>query len=113
MRIIYVAGPFRGSNAWEIEQNIRRAEAVGLAVAKVGERGQELLRLRIDLEEAREQLRRIGQSHEVVAMVADEADHAECFSPGDHDLTIHRDCSGDGWYRCKECRRYDASGQPS
>jgi len=32
MRIVYVAGPFRGPNAWAIEQNIRRAEALALGV---------------------------------------------------------------------------------
>lgn len=32
MKIAYVAGPFRGPNAWEIEQNIRRAEEVSLEV---------------------------------------------------------------------------------
>lgn len=28
MKVIYVAGPFRAPNSWEIEQNIRRAEAL-------------------------------------------------------------------------------------
>ena len=32
MKIAYVAGPFRAENAWEIEQNIRRAEEVSLEV---------------------------------------------------------------------------------
>jgi nucleoside 2-deoxyribosyltransferase len=31
-RVIYVAGPFRGPNSWEIEQNIRRAEELALEV---------------------------------------------------------------------------------
>lgn len=26
MKVVYIAGPFRGPNAWEIEKNIRRAE---------------------------------------------------------------------------------------
>ena len=34
--IIYVAGPFRAPNAWEIEQNIREAERVGLEIARAG-----------------------------------------------------------------------------
>ena len=36
MKIVYVAGPFRGANTWEIEQNIRRAETVALAAWKAG-----------------------------------------------------------------------------
>ena len=36
MKIVYVAGPFRGVNAWEIEQNIRRAEQLGMKVALAG-----------------------------------------------------------------------------
>jgi len=32
MKIAYVAGPFRAENAWEIEQNIRRAEALSLEI---------------------------------------------------------------------------------
>ena len=35
-RLIYIAGPYRAANAWEVEQNIRRAEAVGVEVAKLG-----------------------------------------------------------------------------
>lgn len=34
--VVYVAGPFRAENAWEIEQNIRRAEALALEVWKLG-----------------------------------------------------------------------------
>lgn len=30
MQVAYIAGPFRAENAWEIEQNIRRAENVAL-----------------------------------------------------------------------------------
>lgn len=36
MKVIYVAGPFRGSNAWIVEQNIRRAEALAFVVAELG-----------------------------------------------------------------------------
>jgi len=36
MKLVYVAGKFRGPNAWAIEQNIRRAEEVGLQVAEAG-----------------------------------------------------------------------------
>lgn len=36
MKVIYIAGPFRGSNGWIIEQNVRAAEAAGLEVAKLG-----------------------------------------------------------------------------
>jgi hypothetical protein len=36
MKLIYIAGPFRGENSWEMEQNIRRAEALALEVWKMG-----------------------------------------------------------------------------
>jgi hypothetical protein len=36
MIVVYIAGPFRGPNAWEIEQNIRRAEALALAAWRLG-----------------------------------------------------------------------------
>ncbi len=36
MKVIYVAGPFRGSNAWVVEQNIRRAEELSYAVDLLG-----------------------------------------------------------------------------
>ena len=36
MKVVYVAGPFRGPNSWEIEQNIRRAETLALEVWKRG-----------------------------------------------------------------------------
>lgn len=36
MKVIYVAGPFRGANSWEMEQNIRRAEELSLAVWRAG-----------------------------------------------------------------------------
>ena len=34
--VVYVAGPYRGKNAWEVEQNIRLAEGVGFRVAQMG-----------------------------------------------------------------------------
>lgn len=36
MKLVYIAGPFSGATPWDIEQNIRRAEVVGLKVAKAG-----------------------------------------------------------------------------
>jgi hypothetical protein len=36
MRVIYVAGPYRGPNSWEIEENIRRAERAALEVWRAG-----------------------------------------------------------------------------
>jgi hypothetical protein len=36
MKLVYIAGPFRGKNAWEVENNIREAEGVGFAVANLG-----------------------------------------------------------------------------
>jgi nucleoside 2-deoxyribosyltransferase len=36
MRLIYIAGPFRSANDNGVEANIRRAEALGLEVAKLG-----------------------------------------------------------------------------
>lgn len=36
MKVVYIAGPFRGPNSWEIEQNIRRAEALALEVWRLG-----------------------------------------------------------------------------
>jgi hypothetical protein len=36
MKVIYIAGPFRGVNTWEVEQNVRRAESVAFAVALTG-----------------------------------------------------------------------------
>jgi len=35
MKLAYIAGPFRGKNSWEIECNIRRAEALSLEVWNV------------------------------------------------------------------------------
>lgn len=36
MKVVYIAGPFRGPNAWEVECNIRRAEALALEVWRMG-----------------------------------------------------------------------------
>ena len=36
MKLIYIAGPFRASNSWEVERNIRRAEALALKVWLAG-----------------------------------------------------------------------------
>ncbi len=33
---VYVAGPFRGATPWDIEVNVRRAEDLGLRIAKMG-----------------------------------------------------------------------------
>jgi len=36
MKIVYIAGPFRGKTAWQIAENVRNAERIGLEVAKQG-----------------------------------------------------------------------------
>ena len=36
MKIIYVAGPYRASNAWGVESNIRCAEEIGFQIAGLG-----------------------------------------------------------------------------
>src|SRR5947207_8714944 len=36
MKLVYVAGPYRGACEWDVVQNIRRAEALALAVWKLG-----------------------------------------------------------------------------
>lgn len=36
MKIIYVAGKFRGKNAWEVFKNVRAAEEVAFQVASLG-----------------------------------------------------------------------------
>jgi len=36
MKVIYVAGPFRAPTQWEIAENIREAERIGLLVARAG-----------------------------------------------------------------------------
>jgi hypothetical protein len=36
MKVIYIAGKFRGPTAWAIEQNIRKAEIAALGIAELG-----------------------------------------------------------------------------
>lgn len=36
MKVVYVAGPYRGLDAWEVERNIRRAETVALELWRMG-----------------------------------------------------------------------------
>lgn len=36
VKLVYVAGPYRGPNAWAVECNIRRAEELGFRVAELG-----------------------------------------------------------------------------
>lgn len=36
MKVVYVAGPFRGANAWEVEQNVREAEEISLEIWRLG-----------------------------------------------------------------------------
>ena len=36
MKVIYIIGPFRAENSWEVEQNVRRAEAIALEIWKLG-----------------------------------------------------------------------------
>lgn len=36
MRVVFIAGPFRGPTPWDIAENVRRAERLGLAVAQLG-----------------------------------------------------------------------------
>lgn len=36
MKVVYIAGPFRGPSAWDIECNIRRAEERALSVWRLG-----------------------------------------------------------------------------
>ena len=36
MKLVFVAGAFTGKTAWEVEQNVRRAEEVGLTIANLG-----------------------------------------------------------------------------
>lgn len=35
-KLVYIAGPYRGANAWEVEQNIQRAEAIAADVFETG-----------------------------------------------------------------------------
>lgn len=36
MKVVYIAGPYRGKTAWKIAENIRRAERLGYSVAEFG-----------------------------------------------------------------------------
>ncbi len=36
MKVIYIAGPFRAPNAWEVEKNVRRAEELAFEVDSLG-----------------------------------------------------------------------------
>src|SRR6476469_6468589 len=36
VKVIYVAGPFRGPDSWVVENNVRRAEELGYEVAALG-----------------------------------------------------------------------------
>jgi len=36
MKKIYVAGPYRADNAWGVEKNIRKAEELGMELARAG-----------------------------------------------------------------------------
>lgn len=36
MKLVYIAGPFTGKTTWDVECNVRRVEAMALAVAKAG-----------------------------------------------------------------------------
>jgi nucleoside 2-deoxyribosyltransferase len=36
VKVVYVAGPFRGPNAWEIAENVRNAERLALDVWRLG-----------------------------------------------------------------------------
>ena len=36
MKVVYIAGPFRGPTPWDVECNIRRAEALALEVWRIG-----------------------------------------------------------------------------
>jgi len=36
VKLLYIAGPYRGPTAWDIENNIRRVEEVGIEIARAG-----------------------------------------------------------------------------
>jgi len=36
MKVVYIIGPFTGPTAWDIAENVRAAERLGLEVAKLG-----------------------------------------------------------------------------
>ena len=39
IKVIFISGPFRGDNPWEVEKNIRRAEELSFEVWKLAEKG--------------------------------------------------------------------------
>jgi hypothetical protein len=36
VKLVYIAGPYRAATPWDVEQNVRRAEAIGLEIARLG-----------------------------------------------------------------------------
>lgn len=36
MKVVYIAGKFRGPTSWHVEKNVRRAEEAALSVAEAG-----------------------------------------------------------------------------
>jgi hypothetical protein len=36
VKVVYVAGPFRGPTPWDVAENVRQAERLGLEVARLG-----------------------------------------------------------------------------
>jgi len=36
VKVVYIAGPFRGASSWKIETNVRAAEAVALEIFRMG-----------------------------------------------------------------------------
>lgn len=36
MKLVFIAGPFRGKDSWIVAENVRRAEQLGYEVAKRG-----------------------------------------------------------------------------
>jgi hypothetical protein len=39
IKVVFISGPFRGENGWEVEKNIRRAEELSFEVWKLAEKG--------------------------------------------------------------------------
>lgn len=39
IKVVFISGPFRGDNGWEVEKNIRKAEELSFEVWKLAERG--------------------------------------------------------------------------
>ncbi len=36
MKLVFICGPYRGESAWEVEQNVRKAEELSLEVWRLG-----------------------------------------------------------------------------